>query len=319
VPASSRGPRRPRRPRRRKSWWRRLRRATRRPRNAVLVAAIRGTGLVVGALPVSVGLGLGRGFGLAAHRVLGTPRRLALAHLGIAFPDWSMPRRQAVVRTMFQHAGASFAELSLWPRLRDGDYVHLDPRGAAVLDDALAGGRGAVVITGHVGNWELLAAAMAHRGYPVTVVARRVNDERFNALVASIRAGAGLRVVDRDDPRFVHILREDLARGRIVALLIDQDTRGAGVWVPFFGVPARTPPGAAVLALRARAPLVTAFIERRPEGGHLVRLQAVEDVEGRSRDRIVVLTARMTAAIEAQIRHNPAEWVWWHQRWRRRA
>jgi KDO2-lipid IV(A) lauroyltransferase len=296
-----------------------MRRATRRPRNAALVAAIRGTGLAVGALPVSFGLALGRGLGRAAHRVLGTPRRLALAHVGIAFPEWSTQRRQEVVRTMFEHAGASFAELSLWPRLRDGDYVHLDPGGAAVLDDALAGGRGAVVITGHVGNWELLAAAMAHRGYPVTVVARRVNDERFNALVASIRAGAGLRVVDRDDPRLVHTLREDLAQGRIVALLIDQDTRGAGVWVPFFGVPARTPPGAAVLALRARAPLVTAFIERRPEGGHLIRLHPVEDVEGRSRDRIVALTARMTAAIEAQIRHNPAEWVWWHQRWRRRA
>jgi KDO2-lipid IV(A) lauroyltransferase len=291
---------------------------SRRPRNAVLVAGIRGTARLVGLLPIGVGLGLGRALGTGADLVLGRPRRLALGHLAVAFPEWTPARRRAVVRAMFQHAGMSFAELALWRRLRDGDYVRVDPDGASVLDVALAGGRGAVVVTGHIGNWELLAAAMAHRGYPVTVVARRVNDERFNALVASTRASAGLRVVDRDDPRFVHALREDLHRNRVVALLIDQDTRGAGVWVPFFGVPARTPPGAAVLAMRARAPIVAAFIERRPDRGHLIRLHPVEEVEGRSRDRIVALTERMTAAIEAQIRRNPVEWVWWHQRWRRR-
>jgi KDO2-lipid IV(A) lauroyltransferase len=291
---------------------------SRRPRNAVLVAAIRGTARLVGLLPIGVGLGLGRALGTGADLTLGTPRRLALGHLAVAFPEWTPARRRAVVRAMFQHAGTSFAELALWPRLRDGDYVRVDPDGAAVLDAALAGGRGAVVVTGHIGNWELLAAAMAHRGYPVTVVARRVHDERFNALVASTRASVGLRVVDRDDPRFVHALREDLNRNRVVALLIDQDTRGAGVWVPFFGVPARTPPGAAVLAMRARAPIVAAFIERLPEGGHLIRLHPVVEVDGRSRDRIAGLTERMTAAIEAQIRRNPVEWVWWHQRWRRR-
>ena len=320
--ASERGGRlaeRRRRPRRPKSWWRRLRRATRRPRNAILVAGIRGTARLVGALPIRLGLGIGRVCGALAHRALGRPRRLALAHLQVAFPAWSAAHRRDVVRAMFRHAGMSFAELALWPRLRDGDYVRLDPDDAAVLDAALAAGRGVVIVTGHVGNWELGAAAIAHRGYPLTVVARRVNDERLNALVASVRSGVGLRVVDRDDPRFVHALREDLARHRVVALLIDQDTRGAGVWVPFFGVPARTPPGAAVLALRAHAPVVAVFIERRPEGGHRIRMHDVAEVEGRARDRIVALTARMTAAIEAQIRRNPVEWVWWHQRWRRRA
>jgi len=100
-------------------------------------------------------------------------------------------------------------------------------------------------------------------------------------------------------------------------MLIDQDTRGAGVFVPFFGRPAHTPPGAALLALRARVPVVTAFIERRPEGGHLVRVAPVPAELPRGREGVRELTARLTAAIEAQIRRSPAEWVWWHERWRK--
>jgi KDO2-lipid IV(A) lauroyltransferase len=220
---------------------------------------------------------------------------------------------------MFRHAGMSFVELALWPRIKDTDYVRIDPEGRRVFDAAVAAGRGVIAVTGHVGNWELLAAAIAHRGYPATVVARRVNDARFDALVREVRTGAGLRILDRDDPRFAQALRGELTEGRVVALLIDQDTRGAGVWVPFFGRPARTPAGAAVLALRARAECVSVFIERRPEGGHLIRFAPVERGDGRTRRDIEDLTARMTAAIEAQIRRNPVEWVWWHRRWRRAA
>jgi len=237
----------------------------------------------------------------------------------MALPERSADERRRIVRDMFRHAGAAFVEIALWPRLQATDYVGFAPGAVAALDAAVADGRGAIAITGHVGNWELLAAAVARRGYPVTVVARRVNDARFDALVREVRMGAGLRVLDRDDPRFAHALREELAAGRIVALLIDQDTRGAGVWVPFFGKPARTPAGAAVLALRARVPCIAAFIERRPEGGHLVSVAPIDRGDGRTRADIEALTARMTQAIEAQIRHNPVEWVWWHRRWRRPA
>ena len=150
-----------------------------------------------------------------------------------------------------------------WPRIaRDPDYV----RGNfEILDQALAGGRGVLAITGHVGNWELLAATVAARGYGVSVVARRVNDERFDALITRFRGDQGMEILLRDAPDFLGQVRGALAQNRIVAILMDQDSRGAGVFVPFFGRPAHTPPGAAVLALRTRVPVVTVFIHRRPE------------------------------------------------------
>jgi len=296
---------------------RRLRRATRGPRNALLAVFIRGGKRLLGLLPLSVALAIGRAFGWLYYAFIPSRRHQADRHLAMAFPDWTAERRQSVIRGMFMHAGASFAELAQWHKLRGTDYVAVD--GAEVLDDALAHGRGVIAITGHVGNWELLAAEIARRGYPVTVVARQVKVERFQALVGELRRENGLVVLDRDSPTFVQDVRTELEKNRIVALLIDQDTRGAGVWVPFFGRPARTPPGAAVLALRKQAGVVSVFIERRPEGGHRITFRPIEPVEGGSRDRVVALTARMTEAIEAQIRHNPVEWVWWHERWRHQA
>ena len=300
----------------RRSLWRRLRRATRDPRNAALARAIGGFGRALSLLPMPVALAVGRGLGTAAHALLAAPRRLAVAHMGLAFPELELATRRRLVRETFRHAGQAFAELSLFEKiLRRPDYVRLE--GAEALDAALARGRGAIAVTGHVGNWELLAAWAAAIGYPITVVVRRVNDLRFHSLIVRFRAAAGVEVLVRDDPRFVAAVGDALRRNRVVAMLIDQDTRGAGVFVPFFGRPAHTPPGAALLALRARVPVVTAFIERRPEGGHLVRVAPVPAELPRGREGVRELTARLTAAIEAQIRRSPAEWVWWHERWRK--
>lgn len=302
-------------PKRRRSLWRRLRRATRGPRNALLARAIGGVARAVGVLPVPVALGLGRALGAAAYVLLGRPRNLALDHVALALPELDDAARRALVRGTFRHAGQSYAEIAVWPKLaRDPDYVRVE--GRAILDGALARGGGCLAITGHVGNWELLAARVAAFGVGLTVVARRVNDDRFDALIRRFRGGAGMEILLRDDPQFLGAVREALGRNRIVALLIDQDSRGGGVFVPFFGRPAHTPPGAAILALRTKAPVVSVFIRRRPDGGHVITFDTVPLPEGGAQ-RVRELTASFTAAIEAAIRRSPSEWVWWHERWRR--
>src|SRR5437773_7383366 len=226
----------------RRSLWRRLRRATRDPRNAALARAIGGFSRALGALPMPAALAVGRGLGTAAHALLATPRRLAVAHMGLAFPELDLATRRRLVRATFRHAGQAFAELSLFETiLRRPDYVRLE--GVEALDTALARGRGAIAVTGHVGNWELLAAWAAAIGYPITVVVRRVNDLRFHSLIVRFRAAAGVEVLVRVSP-----------------------------------IPAELP---------------------------------------RGREGVRELTRRLTAAIEAQIRRSPAEWVWWHERWRK--
>jgi KDO2-lipid IV(A) lauroyltransferase len=306
----------PPQPPRRRSLWKRFRRATRGPRNAVLARAIWGTGRAIGTLPPPAALAVGRALGRGAHALLGTPRRLAWKHVGMAFPELDEAARARIVRATFEHAGQSFAELGSWRQLARLDgYVRID--NLAALDGALGEGRGALAVTGHVGNWELLAATIAEHGYGLSVVARRVNDVRFDALITRFRGDRGMEILNRDAPDFLAQVRAALARNHIVAILMDQDSRGGGVFVPFFGRPAHTPPGAAVLALRTRAPVVTVFIRRRPEGGHVITFERVAIEHGVGRGQLTALTARFTAAIEAAIRMSPAEWVWWHERWRR--
>jgi KDO2-lipid IV(A) lauroyltransferase len=221
-----------------------------------------------------------------------------------------------LVRDTFRHAGMSFGELAGFRKIMQSPgYVRMD--GEEILRAGLAQGRGMVAATGHCGNWELLAAWAAAVGFPLTVVVRRVYDVRFHHLILGFRAAAGVEVLVRDDPHFVRTVGEALQRNRIVAMLIDQDIQGASVYVPFFGRPAHTPVGAALLALRSRVPLATVFIEREADGRHLVRVEAVTNDVRRDRDGIQELTARLTAAIEAQIRRAPEQWVWWHRRWRR--
>jgi KDO2-lipid IV(A) lauroyltransferase len=304
-------------PPRTKTLWRRFRRATRGPRNALLARGILLVARAVGALPVPVALALGRGLGAGAYACLGRARRLALAHVAIAFPDLDEPARRALVRATFRHAGMAYAELAAWRRLAaDPDYVRIERKD--LLDDALRAGRGCLVVTGHCGNWELLASRIASLGVPLTVVARRVNDERFDALIRGYRGGAGMEILLRDDPRFLAAVRDALGRNRVVALLIDQDSAGGGVFVPFFGRLAHTPPGAAILAFRTKAPVLASFIRRRPDGGHLITFETMPVPPSAGAGKVTELTATFTAAIEAAIRRAPAEWVWWHERWRRR-
>lgn len=283
----------------------------------MLAHAIRGVATLVGALPVSIALGLGRTLGLAAHGLLARPRGLARVHVRLAFPELTDAGAAALVRETFAHAGKAYAELALWRRRLSSDPTYVTIEGEEILADALAEGPGCLAITGHVGNWELLAARIAAR-HPLSVVARRVNDDRFDALVRHFRGDAGMEILLRNDERFLANVRDALGRGRIVALLIDQDSSGGGVFVPFFGRPAHTPPGAAILALRTKVPVVTVFIRRRPGGGHVIVFERVAIEPGGGSGRVVDLTARFTAAIEAAIRRAPAEWVWWHERWRRR-
>jgi len=135
--------------------------------------------------------------------------------------------------------------------------------------------------------------------------------------LVSVRARSGVTTIERDRPQAGRAILRTLRANRILALLIDQDTRGPRVFVPFFGRPAATPSGVATLALRMHAPVIAVFIHRRGEAGHLIRFLPPFPPADAARDDVQTLTNAYTAAIEAQIRAYPEEWVWWHRRWRR--
>lgn len=194
-------------------------------------------------------------------------------------------------------------------------------------------GRSVLLLTGHVGDWELFGArlglALLSEGFSLQVVYRALRQPRLNALLTQARNRLHIGLLERGrDARFP-ALRERLRAGggqgpEVVAMLVDHDTRAPGMMVPFFGRPAHTVSGPALLALQTGVPVVTGFCLRDADGRSRVTLDPfplspfpvsdVEppDLEAQVRQFLLALNAR----IEGAIRRDPTGWTWMHARWK---
>jgi Kdo2-lipid IVA lauroyltransferase/acyltransferase len=289
-------------------------------KNAVVYWPTRLALAAVGRLSLERALRLGDRVGAVLFWALRAPRRLALEHLRIAFGDeLSEAARLRLARASFINIARCFCELAKIDEVRTRLDEYVEVTGWENAEAALAEGRGAVIVTGHIGNWELLAAYFALKGHPVAAIARRIYEPRLNQLIVSFRARQGVQTILRESPHATRDMLRVLKQRGMLAMVIDQDTKAASVSVPFFGRAARTPAAAASLALRRQLPVVAVFIRRRAQGGHRITILPpfVKPNTGDLRTDIRELTAAFNYSLEEQIRRNPAEWVWWHRRWRR--
>ena len=283
-------------------------------RATLLPVTVRSLVFLFGLLPHRVALGLGRTLGRLAWRLSGRDRRRALEHLSFALAELPEEERTRIARASFLSAGMNLAELiHFLKRSRQEILRHLDIEGWENVAAAKASGRSILILTGHCGNWELIGTALHDGGVPPAAVARPLDDPGLQKLLVDLRNHLGTTTIARGTRSAPRQLLEVLRGGGALAMLIDQDTKVDGVWVPFFGRPAFTPVGAAEIALRQKANVIPSFIERRPDGSHLIRFLPPLDLPQDPRE----VTALMTAKIEEQVRRRPEQWVWWHKRWRR--
>ena len=177
----------------------------------------------------------------------------------------------------------------------------------------------ALLLTAHLGNWELLTAASGLTPYRLSVVARPLDAPWLDGLAGRLRSRSGVDLIDKR-AALRPVLRA-LGGGAMVGILLDQNAaRHEGVFVPFFGRAASTSRSIAVLALRTGTPIVPAFIRREAAGRHRVTIHAPLPLPSGEPglSAVVALTARCTEAIEAAIRETPEQWLWIHDRWRTR-
>jgi Kdo2-lipid IVA lauroyltransferase/acyltransferase len=267
-------------------------------------------------LPVLRGVGL-----LIGRTALHLARRdcgRALANLAAAFPEHDETWRRALARRCAAHLGTLLGEVAwLWSAppemvLARSEFVGLENLTLAVTPKG-----GAILITGHCGNWEWLNLALGASGVPMTVAAREVYDPRLDEIARRLRGRFGGETALRGKDAGGKLVRA-LRRGRVMGLLIDQDINGPGVFVEFFGRPAWTPSGGALLALRTGRPVVPGFAARLPDGrmrlsfGPPIQMSPGADLDA----DVGRLTALLTAHIERQIREYPEQWVWLHRRWK---
>ena len=298
-----------------------LRQFRKKRRDDLLYALARVAVWLFRALPLSLGIRIGGLLGRVAYYLLPTERHRALKHLDIAFSaEMSRKERKRVAERCFENLGKNAVELANFPRLEKDLNRWITLEGREFLDETLAKGRGIIWVTGHLGNWELMACYMAAQGYPFRVVAREIYDERLNRLLLGFRRDAAVRVILRDSPAAARQILKALKSGEVIGMLIDQDTRVKGVMADFFGRKANTPAGAAILARRRSIPVLAGFIHRVSDRSHRIVIHPpIEITQTDDVDRdIVANTERFNRVLEREIREDPEGWVWMHRRWMRK-
>lgn len=245
--------------------------------------------------------------------------RIVMDNLRQSFPEKKEPELRAICRGAFEHFGRATVEMAVASRLlratnwRD----HITVRNEHYLNDALAEGKGAIFLTGHLGVYEIFGLLLSFRGLEMASVYRPMKNPLVDRLLRQRRLTFKQTVVERQGalPGLWRVLRN---KG-YVGLVIDQHIRRDGLWVPFFGRLAATTPAPALLGLRTGAPIITGYARRAP-GLYKFELFVDEPIHAkpsRNRDADVMdLTALISRRIEDYIRQCPEQWLWMHRRWR---
>lgn len=275
----------------------------------------------VGALPRGLAVKAGQAVGAAAGLLLPHLSRHAETNLKIAFPELGASGREQVQKGVFRNLGRLLGEISQFPRLnRENIESIVRYEGLDNYLEAKAQGRGVILLTGHIGCWELSVFAHSIYGHQMSFLARRVDNPLVERLAESYRSRFGNRSIDKKNS--VREVLKTLKSGGVVGILADLNaSREEGVFCDFFGVPACTTAGVATLAQRTGAVVLPGYLIWDDEA-RIHRLHFDKPIEtintGNQKEDVIANTARYTRALEAVIRRHPDQWLWIHRRWRTR-
>ena len=292
--------------------------ARNRPRRAVIFLLFRPMSFIVSALPIRIGLMLGQALGGLSFYILKKERERALRNLDIAFgPSKSSAEKRGIAKKVFENLGKSFVEIvSIQKFNKNNINKYISCGNIDILRRFVRDGKGAIILSAHFGNWELLAHYLSMQGLPLNVIARRVRMDWLEAFLSRIRKKNNVNVIYRDASakEIVDLLRKK----EFVGIMPDQDMDSvSGVFVDFFGKSAWTPNGAAILNYLTGVDIVPCFIARRPFGHEFFAGAPIEPAKTGDREKdILENTGRYTKVIEDYIRRFPEQWVWFHDRWK---
>ena len=273
-------------------------------------------GQCIARLPRKLALSIGVYLATAVFWFSRCQKRRAYRHLEQSL-GIEQPLAEQLARSAFQNIGKNLMEFMQLPRMSP-ETIHqlVTFEGREHIDRALAQGKGAIILTAHFGNWELLGASILANGYTIRGITRQLRSKRLEAIVSSHREKVGWQGIDRD--RSVREVLRCLKRNELIAILADVDTRTRGVFVDFFGRPAYTPYSPVALALKTGAVILPTFIIRQPDNSHRAVVEAPLPLQQRGEKEadLLVNTQRFTKVIESYIRRYPEQWIWMHERWK---
>lgn len=271
---------------------------------------------ILSTLPHSFVLFLGRILGNAYYVLIKKQRNRAITQM---VPALGISEKEArrLVRLSFVNLARNMLEIMCLPKLnRDNFHKYIEMVHLERLQDALSAGHGVVVLTGHIGTWEWLSAALALSDIPVTAIAKPQPNEQYTRAINDLRATVGVEIFSRGTSELLAAGRA-LKAGKILGFLADQDAGPGGAFIEFLGKTASTPMGPAVFSKKFDAPVVPIFILRQKDGRHRVEVhEPLHYVDTGDTDAdLYRFTVDMTKLLERVIRENPTQWIWFQKRW----
>lgn len=243
---------------------------------------------------------------------LGIRRQVAAENLQRVYPDMPPKQRKKLLKRVYLNLGLSAAELYLLPekQLISGTSIN----GRENLEAALALGKGVILATAHLGNWEA-ARTLPLFGIPLAAVVQKQHNHLFDAYNNALRTRQGVRLIDQR-----HGLKDLLAclrQNMVVTILTDQNAGPEGLILEFLGHPAPHWKGAAKISLRYKAPIIPGYALRNPEGGISICFEPMihHPELSDSTENQLLLLKEINAVTERYIRQNPEQWLWLHRRW----
>ena len=284
----------------------------------ILVPLFRLGNWIIRTLPPRLRYPLAALTGRCAFYLMPRRRRIAYENYGqVLGVPWSDPLAKRTARHAFGNYFKMIADFMLMYSLSPEEIRRMvRPEGIEHIDRALAGGKGAIVVTAHIGNWDMLAAASAVYGYPISAVVNELRAGGINDLVITSRKRIGMGIIPLAGS--LRNIIKALARNELVALASDLYSGDRGVSVTFFNRPATMPAGPAAIALKTGVPIIPVWLRRRPDNLYVAEVEAPLEVSrtGDHAQDIQVTTERIVQFFERIIRREPDQWLVFLPVWR---
>ncbi len=288
-------------------------------------AAVRGLLGFLAVLSEKAAVSVATCVAMTGYYLLGSLRRVAMTNLHIAFPELGESEHKRLAKGAFKNLGRVLGTMSHFPTatresLAKTIEFQIDPDVYAGYESLKAEGRGVIIVSPHLGNWEVLVYGWSALQESISYLARPLDNPKIEALTVGLRTKFGNRPINKTNSvsPAMKILRE----GGILGILADVNAHPKeGVFVPFFGIPACTSTGVALLAMRTNAAIIPMCGAWDEEKQHYVgvhgRIVYPSNTGDRHRD-VAETTAQFTAEVEKLIRKFPDQWLWIHKRWKSR-
>ncbi len=249
---------------------------------------------------------------------IGYRKKVILKNLDIAFPELDKSEREKIAKGVLQYIGRNivdFVRIPVYSRKNQVLDIADIVEGKDLLDKYK--NKGAILITGHIGNWEILGAVISKLNYKITVLAYRQENKEINQFIESIRTSANIGIIYHDQP--LKKMLKTLSEGGFLGFLADQNAlRHRGVFVDFFNFPASTISLPAKISLKYKIPMIFTYNYLDLKDKKYKIFFKEIDISKYSKNQYRELTQEFTKELEKAIRKNPSQYLWTHKRWKTR-